>query len=241
MRSLINITELSEDSLQLALKLCELGLLPILENETSSITSSSQFFRLKNLVQQAEKTQLQTDLFPMHSETGLGVHTTLYKISEESEFVKGLEVLIQLLPVYIETISDTLEIEKIKTINIKGSPFEVKTNSIKISNFISEGLNDFFKVLKQRSLVLARSANYQGSKAVFTPAICSIVRASSTKNTIVVDLMCGAGSVSGSLAHFRPVIASDANLFPEIWQKYKGEEWMLLQQRIYYLKYCLHL
>ena len=222
MGSLINITELSDDSLQLALNLSELGLLPILENETSSFTSSSQFFRLKSLVQQADNTQLQADLFPMHSETGLGVHTTLYKIREESEFVKGLEVLIQLLPIHLETISDTLEIETTKTINLKGSPFEIKTNNIAISEFLSGSLNDFFNVLNQRSLVLARSANYQGSKAVFTPAICSIVRAFSTKNTVVVDLMCGAGSVSGSLADFRPVIASDAQSFSRNLAKVQG-------------------
>ena len=222
MRSLIDVTKLSEEYLELAIRLDELGLLPIIESENYKLMSSSQFYRLKNLVNEVENTLLQTELFPKHFETVLGKHTTLYKTTGESSFVKGLEILIQLLPIHLETITDDSDNKAISTVMYKGSSYEIKTNNANISEFINRHINEFYSVLNQRSFVLARSANYQGSKATFTAAICAIVEAFSTKDVVVLDLMCGAGSVSGALSHYRSVVASDAQSFSRNLAKVQG-------------------
>ena len=60
---------------------------------------------------------------------------------------------------------------------------------------------------------LANSAYYMGTKRLLTPLISQAAATWLPPDTLILDLMCGSGSVSGALGRNWPVIASDAMTF----------------------------
>lgn len=64
-----------------------------------------------------------------------------------------------------------------------------------------------------RGAIFAKSASYMGSKAMLAPQLCEILHEFETPDTVVVDLMCGSGAMSGAFAKSWQTIASDAQVF----------------------------
>ena len=214
MNNLIDIDTLINSEAELALFLIDLGILSALEKNNSKLVSKIQFQRLRTLVEEGNKAPFQVQLIPMYFELSLGGNISLTKSTDEEIKQKGFEVLIQLLPSYLESLPNKLLPNKSgSSLNYKGSPYQIKTKNAEISHKLEEHFNNFYNTLDRKHMALARSANYQGSKASFTPAICAIIETHTSTNCFILDLMCGAGSVSGAVSHIRPVIASDAQLF----------------------------
>jgi adenine-specific DNA-methyltransferase len=73
-----------------------------------------------------------------------------------------------------------------------------------------------------QAAVFAKSASYMGSKAALAAQLCEIVHALETADTVVVDLMCGSGAMSGAFAKDWQTIASDAQVFSRLLARVQG-------------------
>jgi len=92
-------------------------------------------------------------------------------------------------------------------------PARVTTSCKRVREICSEQLARAEAVASGRASEFANSAYYMGSKRAITPFIIEALSGLVTANGVVVDLMCGSGSVAGACARFWPVIASDAQSF----------------------------
>ncbi len=165
-----------------------------------------------------------TTLFPMSEELLLG-HATIIAdgIAEASEVNGGDDVLLQLLPYWIETAQsiDTKITPELWGQELLGK-FDVSSGYPTLLNRIILAKKRVSSLSNSRSTQFSRSAHYMGSKASLAPYLSEIIHTLLPSHTSVIDLMCGSGAAAGYFAREWKTYASDAQSFSRLLAKLQG-------------------
>ncbi|WP_177325206.1 DNA adenine methylase [Pseudomonas umsongensis] len=195
----------------------------------SFVYSSAQFDRVEMLGRQAELRPYinphPSSLFPSTEELLLGEGTVISDGLAESEVnAEGEEILLQLLPYWIE--SEQRSDLGSKLTNAWGQEllgsYDINSRFPSLLERIRTAKNRTSSLLNSRATQFSRSAHYMGSKAFFAPYLSEIMHTLLSPDTVVIDLMCGSGAASGYFSHEWRTLASDAQEFSRLLAKVQG-------------------
>lgn len=204
-------------------------LLSTAANGKFDIYSKVQLSRLKKLTAQAQKKPYKnphpTSLFPSSEELFLGKGTVITEgITDSENDIEGEEILLQLLPYWIEFAqsSSSRSTPKDSWGQELLGPYEISSKLSKVIERIRLAKTRTSSLLSSRVTQFSRSAHYMGSKAFFAPYLSEIIHTLFPQDTIIVDLMCGSGAASGYFSRHWRTVASDAQEFSRLLAKVQG-------------------
>lgn len=124
-------------------------------------------------------------------------------------------------------------------ISAKVEPFSVELNGIisikslneQFTNYLKAHLQIIERVEESKATLFSNSASYMGSKKNLRAFIVESIYSIAEKDSVVFDLMCGSGSVSGAFSLFWKTYVSDAMKFSRILAKIQGGGYTLTKAK----------
>ena len=150
----------------------------------------------------------------------LGSRTCLVEGDETQTNDPAISFLLQMLPIWAANNAESPNLKGWMQASV-GAP-RMYTLSRELWGRFEAATNRMSMVRNARAAIFAKSASYMGSKAALSAQLCEIVQEFETPNTVIVDLMCGSGAMSGAFAKTWETIASDAQLFSRLLAKVQG-------------------
>ncbi|WP_438284192.1 hypothetical protein [Pseudomonas alabamensis] len=193
-----------------------------------SIYSTDQMNRVDSLLRQAQKHPFNnphpTSLFPFGEECFIGTGTIInYGLADDSTGNESEEILLQLLPYWLEETEDYDAFSMIENWGHQYiGAYEISSKYQPLLDRIRLAKLRTSSSLNSRATQFSRSAHYMGSKAFLAPYLAEIVHTLSPATTVVLDLMCGSGAASGYFSREWRTLASDAQEFSRLLAKVQG-------------------
>jgi D12 class N6 adenine-specific DNA methyltransferase len=200
-----------------------LGLLSVV-GQIAPRVPSAQFGRLKALAHHMFRWSglpaIPDMLFSPTVACALGSRTCLVEGDETNADDPAASFLIQMLPVWAAKTIDSPDLKGWMLAPV--GQLRMYTLSSAVWNRFEAATHRMSNVRNSRAAIFAKSASYMGSKAALSAQLCEIIHEYETPNTVVVDLMCGSGAMSGAFAKTWPTIASDAQMFSRLLARVQG-------------------
>lgn len=198
-----------------------------IHQEEKMLCADSQRNRIAKLLWQAEchpySNPHPTTLFPIHDELMLGLGTSISDgMIDPGEVGSSDEVLLQLLPYWIETVQTCATGAAKNWGQILLGNFDISSNFPQLLDRIRLAKERVAGLSNSRSTQFSRSAHYMGSKASLAPYLSEIIHTLLPDDTVVFDLMCGSGAAAGYFARDWMTYASDAQAFSRLLAKVQG-------------------
>lgn len=153
------------------------------------------------------------DLFPPIVVAELGAFSCL-TLGAGSHSSQAAPLWMQLLPLWLSTRSDSMRhslSSRWNEIDIDG--YRAFSLNVPLNAIAAKSFERHKELAASRSALFARSANYMGSKAALASQLLDIVDGTESRETTMVDLMCGSGVMAAAFARQFSTVASDAQAF----------------------------
>lgn len=141
----------------------------------------------------------------------IGNRTCLVEGEELETADSTTSFLLQLLPIWAIDGIGTVDLKEWKQASV--GPSRMYSLDRTLWAQFEAATRRMSSVRNARGAVFAKSASYMGSKAMLAAQLCEILHEFESSDTVVVDLMCGSGAMSGAFAKSWQTIASDAQVF----------------------------
>ena len=161
------------------------------------------------------------DLFPASVVARLSSNTSITSSSIGTESFDHA-LWLQLIPLWLDAgkKSDVLGVDIWSA--LKFDDIRLFSSSFAVSEAIKKSRERRASIAKGRGTLFSRSANYMGSKTSLAAELIDILDSKWGSHGYVLDLMTGSGAVSGAMARFHPVFASDAQRFSRLLARVQG-------------------
>ena len=200
-----------------------LGLLSVV-GQTEPRVPSAQLGRLKALAHHTFSWNglpaIPDMLFSPAVACALGNRTCLVEGEATKADDPAVLFLIQMLPYWAAKTTDSPVLKGWMQASV-GQPRMYTLNRELWNRFVA-ATHRMSTVRNTRAASFAKSASYMGSKAALSAQLCEIIHEFESPHTVVVDLMCGSGAMSGAFAKTWPTIASDAQMFSRLLARVQG-------------------
>lgn len=196
------------------------GVLPAIRTAEGDLwVTKSQHMRVESLAASPFRwdtgSQLPDTLFVPDIAMALGSQTCLVHTPRRSD--PGFEDFwIQLLPLWVDQAALLRSTNVAGWREIDAGPYRAYTVLPELADRVKASRSMHHRLEASRTAAFARSASYMGSKATLAGQLLDVLDAVEPRASVVLDLMCGSGAMSGALANRYRTIASDAQGFSRL-------------------------
>ena len=145
---------------------------------------------------------------------GLGSRTCLVEDGTSEDNDPATAFLFQMLPIWACCEAGSPNLHDWAQASL--GKYRVYTLSAGVWSKLEAAMQRMSTSRNAQAAVFARSASYMGSKAALSPQLCEIVHEFDSPDTVVFDLMCGSGAMSGAFSKRWETSASDAQEFSRL-------------------------